>query len=612
MTHSITQNISVDKNVSIATLRAAYQDGSLTPETLFSDIREKAISCSDYNIWIHLLSEAEQSPYLAALKDKDINDHPLWGIPFAIKDNIDLAGIPTTAACVEFAFTPETSATVVQNLLAAGAVPVGKTNLDQFATGINGTRSPWGACKNSFNPEYISGGSSSGSSVAVALGLASFSLGTDTAGSGRIPACFNNLVGVKPSIGLLSATGMLPACRSLDCITIFALNTDDANAVLTAAEGFDASDAYSRHNPFQNRSRHYGERAEPLKVGVIPPSQLEFFGDEAYAQAYQSTLNSLAGEGFEFVEVDYAPFDEAAKLLYEGPWVTERYIATQPFIDDTPELMFPVVREIIEPGGKAMASELFKAQYRLKALKTRCDDQLAQVDCLLTPTAGRTFTIQEMLAEPILHNSQLGYYTNFMNLLDYAAVAVPTQIASNKMPFGVSVVGDKFTDRQLLSIARRIQKQFSLPLGASSFASSFADVAITQPLMTIDVLVCGAHLEGLALNWQLTERGAVLKEKTTTAPIYRMYALAGGPPYRPGLVMDEAHGAALEVEVWSVPADQFGSFVAGIPAPLGIGKVKTSSGTMVTGFICEPYGVEDAEDITRFGGWRAYMAAAAH
>lgn len=599
--------MSKQQNMNIAALRSAYENKQTSPHELMANLRALATEYKDRNIWIHLLCEEEQQVYLDGLKYKDPANHPLWGIPFAIKDNIDLAGVPTTAACKEFAYTPEKSAKVVQQLINAGAIPVGKTNLDQFATGLNGTRSPWGACKNAFKPEYISGGSSSGSAVSVALGLASFSLGTDTAGSGRVPACFNNLVGVKPSRGLLSASGMVPACRSLDCMTIFAYDTDDANQVLAIAASYDAEDAYSRENTFQNQQRFYGERTGALKVGVIPEAQLNFFGDVAYEAAYKKTLLELSEQGFEFVEIDYAPFEEAAKLLYEGPWVSERYIATQPLIDENPEAIFPVVRDIIAPGGKPKASELFKAQYRLNALKQLCDKQLAELDCLLTPTAGKCFTIAEMLEEPILRNSQLGYYTNFMNLLDLASIAVPTQIADNGLPFGITLVGPVFSDRALLSIANRLQTIFDLPQGASSFERQTLSSVAVGNTESIDVLVCGAHLEGLPLNWQLKERNATLKTRTKTAPVYRMYALAGGPPFRPGLILDEDKGAAIEVEIWSVPAAQFGSFVNGIPAPLGIGKVRVEDGSVVSGFICEPYGLEGAEEITSLGGWKAYM-----
>ncbi|WP_394183868.1 allophanate hydrolase [Marinomonas posidonica] len=590
-------------------LRDAYKTGQLTPESLMKDIRSRAAQFDSYNIWIHLLSEAEQATWLNDLKNKDLDTHPLWGIPFAIKDNIDLAGIPTTAACPEFAYTPTDTAQVVQQLIDAGAIPVGKTNLDQFATGINGTRSPYGPGHNAFDFDYVSGGSSAGSSTAVALGLVSFSLGTDTAGSGRIPAGFNNLIGVKPSIGLLSATGMLPACRSLDCMTIFAFNSDDANTALAAAEGYDIRDGYSRPNPFDNQARHYGLRQGELTVGIIPSSQLKFYGDKNYEQAYSDTLAKLSDAGFQFKEIDFAPFNEVAQLLYEGPWVSERYIATQPLIDDNPEAIFPAVREIIAPGGKPPATALFKAQYRINDLKQICLAQLATVDCILTPTAGTHFTIAEMLEEPIKRNSELGYYTNFMNLLDFAAIAVPGAMTKTGMPFGITLFGPTFSDRMLLSIANRVQRAIPLKKGALDLPATPANnTPVGQPKV-IDVMVCGAHLTGQPLNWQLTERGATLKTQTTTAASYRMYALAGGPPYRPGLILDTEQGQAIEVEIWSVPSEHFGSFVAGIPAPLGIGKVQLADGSSVSGFICEPYAIADATDITHFGGWRNYLAS---
>jgi allophanate hydrolase len=595
-------------DMTLATLSAAYADGS-TPADIFADIRRRCAQYQDRNIWIHLLSEAEQRPYLEALAGKDPDTHPLWGIPFAIKDNIDLAGIATTAACEAFAYTPDTSAFVVAQLIEAGAVPVGKTNLDQFATGLNGTRSPWGPCRNAFDPDYVSGGSSAGSAVAVALGLATFSLGTDTAGSGRVPAGFNNLVGLKPSRGLLSNSGMVRACRSLDCISVFALTTDDADAVLAVAEGIDTADEYSRANPFANRARHYGRWQGPVRAGIIPPDQLEFFGDEDYARAYGESLAALADLGFEFTAVDYVPFLEAARLLYEGPWVAERYLATRPLIEGQPEAMLEVIRAIIEPGGEPRATELFAAQYRLEALRKACLEQIKSLDCLLTPTTSRHFRIDEMLADPIRHNSELGQYTNFVNLLDFCALAVPTTFTATGLPFGITLVADHFSDRSLLAIGNRIQSALGLPLGATDTPlPSLASTPVGNR-ERIEVAVCGAHLDGLPLNWQLTERGASLLERTQSAPHYRLYALAGGPQLRPGMVRAETGGAAIEVEVWSVPAAEFGSFVAGIPAPLGIGKVQLSDGRYVSGFICDPCGLEGAEEITGFGGWRAWLAS---
>ncbi|MFV8819782.1 allophanate hydrolase [Haliea sp. E17] len=596
-------------DMNIEALQRAYREGTLTPRALLQQVLAQAAATARHNAWIYLLSEAEFEPYLQALESTPMDDLPLWGVPFAIKDNIDLAGIPTTAGCPEFSFIPERSAAVVEQLIAAGAIPLGKTNLDQFATGLNGTRSPHGPGRNAFDPDYISGGSSSGSALAVALGLATFSLGTDTAGSGRVPACFNNLVGLKPTKGLLSASGMLPACRSLDCISIFTLNADDANAVLAVAEGEDAADGYSRPNTFANRARHYGLRSGPLRVGVVPEHQLRFFGDGAYQQAWQQTLERLSADGFELVEIDYAPFDEAALLLYEGPWVSERYLAIESLMQESPEVVNPVVRQIIAQGEAPKATALFRAQYRLEELRGQCMAQMEGLDCLLTPTAGRLFTVEELHAEPVFYNSQLGYYTNFMNLLDMTAVAVPSAFTAAGMPFGISLVGKAFSDRALLSIANRIQQSIPLPAGRGQSVHHSPATPVATDGSRIDVVVCGAHLHGQPLNWQLRERGATFKEATQTAPVYRLYALAGGPPLRPGLVLDESAGAAIAVEVWSVPAAEFGSFVAGIPAPLGIGRTRLADGSEASGFICEPYGIEGATEITAFGGWKNWLAS---
>ncbi len=594
--------------MTISGLQAAYAAGALTPASVMESIRRRAGQYAAHNIWIHLLSAQEQSGWLEALADRDPATHPLWGVPFAIKDNIDLAGIPTTAGCPEFAYTPAQSARVVQQLLDAGAIPVGKTNLDQFATGLNGTRSPYGACHNAFAPDYISGGSSSGSAVAVALGLASFSLGTDTAGSGRVPACFNNLVGVKPTRGLLSSRGLVPACRSLDCISLFALDTDDADRVLSCAEGYDREDAFSRRNVFANSARHYGLRTGPLKMGVLGEEHLKFFGDDAYAAAYRHTLHALAEAGVELVPVDYTPFDQAARLLYDGPWVAERYIACESMLAANPEAIHPVVRSIVAQGDTLQATALFQAQYRLAALRQQCEAALEGLDCLLTPTAGRLFSIADLLAEPVLYNAQLGYYTNFMNLLDMAAVAVPTAFTPDGRPFGMTLASSAFSDRALLSMANRVRGLLPLPLGALQLAATGSRAPAVTDATRTKIAVCGAHLDGLPLNWQLRERGATLLARTQSAACYRLYLLAGGPPLRPGMVRDEAQGRDIEVEVWSIPTAELGGFVAGIPAPLGIGKVELADGSWVSGFICEPQGVlTAAEDITHHGGWRRWL-----
>lgn len=596
------------RDMTLNSLRNAYLNKMLTPHELMNEVRQQCTSFFHHNIWIHVLTEEEQSIWLEALSEKPIANHPLWGIPFAVKDNIDLAGISTTAACPESSYVPKKSASVVQRLIDAGAIPVGKTNLDQFATGLNGTRSPYGPCRNTFDPEYISGGSSSGSAAAVALGLSTFSLGTDTAGSGRVPAGFNNLIGVKPTIGLLSSTGMLSACRSLDCMSIFAFTCDDAAAVLTIAEGVDKSDAYSRKNPFSNSHTFYGKRAGKLNIAILRDDQIQFFGSSEYEDAYQRAINDLQSHAnIELIEIDYSPFDEAAQLLYSGPWVTERYLACKDIVDNRPDIIHPVVRGIIEKGKDLKASGLFEAQYRLQALKKTALESLDGADCLLTPTAGRHYRIDEMVEDPIALNTRLGYYTNFMNLFDMSAVSVPVGLTKSKKPFGVTLSNRKFYDRSLLSIANLFEEIFTTPLGASSLNKPKSMAAKKRNHATVEVVVCGAHLEDLPLNWQLTQRGATLVKRAQTAPRYQLFALRGSAPSRPGMVRNDEIGASIAVEVWQIPTDELGSFLIEIPAPLGLGKVELDDGNWYTGFICETNGLTDAEDITRFGGWKNWL-----
>ena len=578
--------MSSSMDMTLSGVASRYADG-LTPAALMAELHDKAQQCKAHNIFIHLLTDEQLAPYLERLQTMDRQATPLWGIPFVLKDNMDLAGIPTTAGCEAFSYTPETNAFVVQRLIDQGALPLGKANLDQFATGLNGTRSPWGACKNSFDPTLVSGGSSSGSAVAVALGLATFSLGTDTAGSGRVPACFNNLVGVKPSRGLLSAQGVVPACRSLDCVSIFALHCDDANTVLAAAESFDSEDGYSRSNPYDNQQHSYGRFENALTLGVIASDQLQFFGDADYQAAYAKTVDALSTSGVELREIDYAPFDEVARLLYEGPWVTERYVATLPLIKDNPDAVFPVVRNIIAGGATPSAAELFRAQYRLQDLRQRCTHVMSSIDALLTPTAGRLFSIDEMLAEPIRHNSELGYYMNFVNLLDMAAVAVPTAFTASGLPFGVTLSAPAFSDRRLLSIANRLQGSSSLTLGVSGIPVPAMNAISVSRTDQMELVVCGAHLQGLPLNHQLVDRGARLVQKTHTTQHYRMYAIDETPVLRPALVRTDDEGQAIEVEVWSLPINELGSFLQQISAPLGLGKVQLADGQQVSGFIAE-------------------------
>ncbi len=580
----------------IVSLRQNYLNGKLNPLDVMKDIVER-IGDDTHRVWIHRLPLEEIQKYVFALQDKDPAGLPLYGVPFAIKDNIDLAGAPTTAGCPEYAYHPQRHATVVQRLIDAGAIPIGKTNLDQFATGLNGTRSPHGACRNSINPEYISGGSSAGSAVAVALGQASFSLGTDTAGSGRIPAAFNNLVGVKPTRGWISNRGVVPACRSLDCVSIFALNTADAASVLPVAAGQDDQDVYSR--PMTAHGFDFGSAAT-FRFGVPRAGQLQFFGNQQAAALFARSCDALRAIGGTSVEIDFSPFLQAARLLYEGPWVAERYAAISEFFDARPEVINPVVREIIGGAKKFSAADAFTGMYQLEALRKETNPVWDRIDCMVTPTAGTIYRITEMEADPIRLNANLGYYTNFMNLLDYAAIAIPAGFQDNGLPFGITLAAPAHQDVPLLHLAERLE----------TGAIAASEVQMKElPAGRVRVAVCGAHLDGLPLNHQLTSRGAHLVARTRSSPDYKLYALPGGPPHRPGMVRvaKGESGSAIEVEVWEMAAREFGSFVAGIPAPLGIGTLTLADGSQVLGFICEQYAVAGAEDITRFGGWRAFL-----
>ena len=450
-------------NLQVSHLRKLYLAGALKPTDLMKQLDAEIGNEDNRHIWIRRLTLDETMVYAKRLEDKSIADLPLYGVPFAIKDNIDLAGIPTTAACPEYAYIPTVSATVVQKLIDAGAIPIGKTNLDQFATGLVGTRSPYGACQNSFNPDYISGGSSAGSAVSVALGMASFSLGTDTAGSGRVPASFNNLVGHKPSRGLLSTSGVVPACRTLDCVSIFALTAEDAAKVLESAQGFDEEDAYSR----KAIDEVHTIAEKGFTFGVPKQDQLAFFNNTETPELFKQAIEQLKALGGKAVEIDFEPFLETARLLYEGPWVAERYAAIREFFEAKPEAIFPVTKQIIGGATKFSAADTYLSQYKLKKLQRKAEAVWNDIDVMVTPTAGTIHTIDEVKADPIRCNSDLGYYTNFMNLLDLSATAVPTGFQQDGLPFGVTICAPAFKDMQLLALAAKVQKYSAKTLGAT-------------------------------------------------------------------------------------------------------------------------------------------------
>jgi allophanate hydrolase len=606
------QDNTAPQPLTIASLQARYRARTLTPAQLVDMIAARTSGDDPHHVWMRPLTRDEMMRYADALEGQDPDSLPLYGIPFAIKDNIDLAGVPTTAGCPAYAYTPQQSAAVVGRLIAAGAIPVGKTNLDQFATGLSGQRSPHGACRNALDPRYASGGSSSGSAVAVALGLAAFSLGTDTAGSGRVPAAFHGLVGLKPTKGVLSTLGVVPACKSLDCVSIFAHTAHGAQQVFDVARGIADGDPYARAwTPPSTAQRDGAPSLRGVRFGVPRAAQLEFFGDTSYAQAFDAAQARMRDAGAQLVEIDFEPFLAAARLLYEGPFVAERLAAIRPFFEQHADALHPVIRTIVGGAAKWSAADLFAAQDKLAELRMRADAVWQNIDAILMPTSATTATVDELEADPIRVNSRFGYYTNFVNLLDLSALAVPAGVctvgAHSGLPFGVTFVGRAHEDAALLQLAYAW-------LGEDVASQTPSAVTPASASPSIRVAVVGAHLRGEPLNGQLTERGARLIEATTTAPAYRLYALpaaASGGVAKPGLVRVPADGAPIALEVWEMPLAAYGSFVALVPAPLGIGTLTLVDGSTVQGFLCETSALDGAADITSFGGWRAYRTSLA-
>lgn len=529
---------------------------------------------------------------------------PLAGLSFAVKDNIDVAGLPTTAACPDFAYSPDDHAAVVERLLAAGAHLVGKTNMDQFACGLNGTRSPFGPVCNAFNPTYISGGSSSGSAVVVARGEVDFALGTDTAGSGRVPAGLNNIVGLKPSKGLISTSGVVPAMPSVDCVSIFAGTVAIAAKVLEMAQGYDASNPYSCHLQLET-----APFPSAFRFGV--PDQLEFFGDTQSEAAFQQAIALLRSLGGESVTINYAPLAAAAELLYGSALLSERYAAIHQFFDANEQAVIEPVRSILAAGRNYSGAELVEAQAQLQELAQRARAMWDEIDVLVVPTTPTHYTIDAMQADPVALNRNLGTYTNFVNLLDYAALSVPSSFRPDGLPFGITLVGQRGGDWQLADLGQRYHHATGLPLGATGVPLPPPQpIAGMLPRPTVKVAVVGAHLSGMPLNSQLTERGATLLQTTESAADYRLFALPGTTPPKPGMVRVPAGtGARIILEVWELPLEHYGSFVAMIPAPLGIGTLQLADGSTVQGFVCEALATVDALDISHFGGWRAYIAS---
>jgi len=580
-------------SLDITSLQDSYARNESTPAAVVLEVYRRIRAAGERPVWISLVPEEETLRRAEALGP--LNGLPLYGVPFAIKDNIDLAGIPTTAGCPEFAYVPAKSAEVVERLIAAGAIPIGKTNLDQFATGLVGTRSPYGACSSVVDPRYISGGSSSGSAVAVAGHLVSFALGTDTAGSGRIPAAFNGIVGLKPTRGAISTSGVVPACRTLDCVAIFSHTCAEAKLVLDCARGFDAADPYSRR---AGQRKAWSPVA--FRFGTPAPELLDFFGDDSAPALFENAATTLERLGGTRVQFDFGIFRDAAQLLYQGPWVAERLAAIRNFAAAHLNALHPVTGQIILNAGSIKAVDAFEAMYRLAGLARAAAAEFQRMDLMLLPTAGNCCTHAQVEAEPLSLNTNLGYYTNFVNLLDLAAVAVPAGTRARGMPFGITLIGPAWSDEALLGIADRFHSA-AIPANHKRLEQPYC------PPGYVPLAVCGAHLSGQPLNYQLKDAGAFLIETSSTSSNYRLFALRETVPPKPGLVRAK-EGAAIEVEVWAIPEDRFGGFVAAVPPPLGIGSCTLAGGRTVKSFVCEPFAVEGAEEITRLGGWRKYVA----
>ncbi|MCR8631640.1 allophanate hydrolase [Paenibacillus radicis (ex Xue et al. 2023)] len=606
----------IPQELSLQWIRDKYLERKVTPDEIIKEIINRVNEDSEMNIWITPPTLERVQPYLDRLQALDPADLPLWGIPFAIKDNIDLAGVPTTAGCEEYAYTPNEHAAVVERLVAAGAIPLGKTNLDQFATGLVGTRSPYGETHNSLRPELISGGSSSGSAVAVARGHAVFSLGTDTAGSGRVPAALNRLVGYKPSLGAWSTKGVVPACASLDCVTVFAHSLEDALAVDSIARGVHSADPWSRNLPKPSPEL-------PAKI-YLPEHSLDFYGPYAdeYSCAWNISVEKIKALNIPIEYIDYGMFSEAAAILYGGPLVAERWAGLGGFIESHPGVAFPVTEQVLRSGAAAEydAASVFRAMHKLQAFKLAARELLRGA-VMVMPTAGGTWTREQVRSNPIGANSDMGRYTNHCNLLDLCAVAVPSVDAASDTPFGVTwfalseneglICGaaEIFTNGVVMSaVALKLPEGAHAGEGGSntlSVAANGSGVSVLGGLApaTTLVAVCGLHMRGFPLEQQMKACGARFIREASTAAKYVMVKLTTVPA-KPGLIKRQTGGASIQLEVWEMPLEAFGSFAASIPAPLGIGKVELEDGSEVPGFVCEGYAIDGAEDITASGGWR--------
>ncbi len=594
------KNLSFD----ITSLHKVYETGVTATEVItecYRRIRDHDVT----GVFLYLMEEASALEEAHKIGAFDPVKYPLWGIPYVVKDNVDVGGLPTTAACPAYEYEAEKDAFVVARLREAGAIMIGKTNLDQFATGLVGLRTPYPVPKNAIDPKIVPGGSSSGSAVAVAMGLASFSLGTDTAGSGRVPAALNNIVGLKPTLGALSTRGVVPACRTLDTISIFALTVEDAYNIFKATAEYDPSDAYAQLIPAQDLA----ELPPSFMVGVPCAKSREFFGDAVQEASFEHTLTIIEEFGGTIQELDFTPFYDVANMLYEGAWVAERHAVVETLMNEQPDALYPVTKEVIGKAVGLSATDAFRGIYKLQELKRQVAPFLKSIDLLCVPTIPTFYSLKDLEEDPIGPNSRLGTYTNFVNLLDLCGIAVPVSTRSDGRPGSVTLLAKTGEDGFIASLASRLHQHSNVSLGATDWPLP----APSELLSTISrdrvlIAAVGAHMSDPPLNCDLVKLGCQFQRPAKTAPNYRLYSLAGGPPFRPGLMRD-VRGEAIDLEIWSLPKGQLGEFLIGIPAPLGIGTISLSDGTEVKGFICEAYGLENATDITEFGGWRNFLAS---
>ena len=588
----------------VAAIVAAHRAGTMTPAQTVARTYQRIRDHNDPAIFISLRDEKDVLTEADRLARRDAAQLPLYGVPVAVKDNIDVLGMPTTAACPAFSYMPTHDSTAVAKLREAGAIIIGKTNLDQFATGLVGVRSPYGTPRNAIRADLIPGGSSSGSAVAVSAGLVPLALGTDTAGSGRVPAMLNNIVGLKPSLGLVSTAGVVPACRTLDCVSVFALTVDDAMTALKVMAGADGADPFSRNRPLAEMASF----PDGLKLGIPRNGQLIFFGDRHSEKAYGEALKRWSALGATLVEFDLEPFYETARLLYEGPWVAERYLVIRNLLASSPDSIHPVTRDITAAGARLTAADTFAALYRLQALRLVAERAFAQLDAIVLPTAPTAYTTAQVAGNPVELNSRLGTYTNFVNLLDLCGLALPASMRDDGIPFGITLLAPAGRDAQLASIGRVFHADTKLTIGARSLVQPQLPPLPASAGDDIAIAVVGAHLSGMALNGELQALGGRLLEQTATAPDYKLYALETTPP-KPGMLrVERGAGSAITLELWALSAAAFGKFVAAIPPPLSIGTVRLSDGREAKGFLVEPAAINGARDISAFGGWRAFMA----